>query len=326
MKAAVVSVFFVAMVAMPFCVQGASARAGYAVENGDVNGDFARDLCDAIGLLGHAIGHGAPPVPLATCAGRATRVQNGDIDGDGEINLADGVRFVMWLFARGRAPVAPCAPSVTARVVPIDAMPYGQAYGEWSGAWWRWAYSFPTGANPVEDLTGEFADLGQSGNVWLLAGTFGQVAERTVTVPAGKALFIPIANQMWVNIPELGDPDWSPEQEAFARTLCTNAIDGMADLACQVDGQEIRNIEDFRCNTPRGGEYYLTMPENNLVDAAVSPYGLELPAGTYGPSVDEGIYLMLAPLSVGRHSIHFTAAAADGSWGLEVTYDLTVAP
>src|SRR5438552_13367399 len=77
-------------------------------------------------------------------------------------------------------------------VVPIGSYFDGQAYGEWSGAWWRWAYSIPADINPVADATGQFAAVGQSGPVWFLAGNFGGTTVRTVTVPAGKALFLPI--------------------------------------------------------------------------------------------------------------------------------------
>jgi hypothetical protein len=46
--------------------------------------------------------------------------------------------------------------------------------------------------------------------------------------------------------------------------------------------------------------------------------------GTYGPTVDDGVYVMLAPPAVGEHTIRFTAAAPDGTWRLDITYHLTV--
>ena len=58
--------------------------------------------------------------------------------------------------------------------------------------------------NPLLDQTGQNAALGQSGEVWFLAGTTGGSAERTVTVPPGKALFFPIVNNLWINIPYPG--------------------------------------------------------------------------------------------------------------------------
>jgi hypothetical protein len=200
-------------------------------------------------------------------------------------------------------------------VLPPQSMPHGKPLGEWSGAWVQWAFSIPADQNPVLDTTGEFGAVGQSGPVWFLAGTFGGPAERTVTIPAGKALFFPLAEGGWVNTPQFGDPEWSPEQEAFARSVIGASIDGVVGLSCQIDGQEVANLEDYRFQTPPDATYMITQPENSIW----------LPPGIYGPSVDDGYWLMLAPLSVGQHTIHFTAAQADGSWATDVTYHLTVA-
>ena len=57
-------------------------------------------------------------------------------------------------------------------VLPPDSHPFGKTYGEWSNAWWQWAYSIPAPNNPVLDTTGANCDVGQSGQVWFLAGSF----------------------------------------------------------------------------------------------------------------------------------------------------------
>jgi hypothetical protein len=147
----------------------------------------------------------------------------------------------------------------------------------------------------VNDPTGELAGLGQSGPVWFLAGTFGNAsAERTVTIPAGKALSFPIIDTVWVNLPDYGDNPWSDEQRAYARSVIAPSIDDAFDLTCQIDGVEVANISDYRCQTPDGAEYMVTLPDLD------NPFGI--PAGTYGPCVDDGIYLMLAPLPAGQHT------------------------
>ncbi len=204
------------------------------------------------------------------------------------------------------------------KVLPIGSMPYGHEYGVWSGLWWQWAYQFPLSASPVTDPNGDLAALGQSGPVWFLAGTYGGVAERTVTIPAGKALFFPIIDTIWVNLPELGDNPWSDEQRAFARTQIAPFIDNAYDLSCQIDGVEVMNVADYRCRTPDGKEYMVFLPADNVF----APYGLTEP-GIYGPCVDDGIFLMLAPLTAGKHTIHFTAASPP-AFTLDVTYDLMV--
>ena len=45
--------------------------------------------------------------------------------------------------------------------------------------------------------------------------------------------------------------------------------------------------------------------------------------GTYGPCVQGGIYLMLAPLAAGEYTIQLGSSWPDGE-GLEITYNLKV--
>src|SRR6185503_13437139 len=79
---------------------------------------------------------------------------------------------VIALLAAGSS-VSAAGRNPNSGIAPANSKPYGLSYGEWGGAWWRWAYSFPADMNPVSDPTGELAGLGQSGPVWFLAGNFG---------------------------------------------------------------------------------------------------------------------------------------------------------
>ena len=65
----------------------------------------------------------------------------------------------------------------------------------------------------------------------------------------------------------------------------------------------------------------VTLPADNVF----APWGLTEP-GIYGPSVDDGIYLLVAPLAAGQHTIHFSAQSFwyGEPWALEVTYHITV--
>lgn len=215
-------------------------------------------------------------------------------------------------------------PNPNPGILPIHSMPYGKSYGEWGDAWWQWSFAIPADINPVTDTTGGFAAMGQSGPVWFLAGTYGGTVVRTVTVPAGKALFVPIYNSVWVNIPLLGDNPWSAEQEAFIRDyLATTYMDqfGPEDLTCEIDGRSVVNILSYRCATPPSGEFMVTLPANDVwgLVGLTDVNGDIFQPGTYGPSIQDGIFLMLAPLRAGQHVIHFTASGF-----LDVTYQLTV--
>jgi hypothetical protein len=202
-------------------------------------------------------------------------------------------------------------------------------YGQWGDAWWQWAFSIPAANNPVADPTGQYAAVGQpDGPVWFLAGTFGGSAERTVTIPGGKYLFFPIVNQIWVNLPMWGDNPWSKDQESYARDLIGAVIDTAADLACEIDGVAVKHIAAYRCRTPKGGAFMVDFPEGDIwgLVGQEDVNGDIFQAGSYGPSLQDGIYLMLAPLSPGQHTIHFTATTWGGDWDLEVLYHLTVGP
>src|SRR5262249_473615 len=76
-------------------------------------------------------------------------------------------------------------------------------------------------------------------------------------------------------------------------------------LHATIDGVPVQNLDPV--NTPyracagpvaecSGGSFSFSMPTGNL-------FGF--PASTYGPAVADGIYLLLAPLTPGTHTITF---------------------
>jgi hypothetical protein len=79
-------------------------------------------------------------------------------------------------------------------VFPAQESVFGLTYGDWSAAWWQYVLSTPTGTNPVLDTTGTNCAVGQSsGPVFFLAGAATtDPVTRTCTIPAGKALLVPM--------------------------------------------------------------------------------------------------------------------------------------
>src|SRR5438132_1286978 len=78
----------------------------------------------------------------------------------------------------------------TPGVLPPNSAPYGKSYGQWSEAFFQWAFSLPVTAHPLFDTAD--CSAGQSGNVWFIAGNFtGTPVVRNCTIPVGKALFFP---------------------------------------------------------------------------------------------------------------------------------------
>lgn len=217
-----------------------------------------------------------------------------------------GLAVVLALLASTSASLADR--NTNPQVLPPQARAFGKTYGEWAAAWWQWALSIPAAENPVTDGTGEFCHVGQSGPVWFLAGNFGGATVRDCTVPAGRALFIPINNVAWIGFP--GDPT----DEDFIRDLLAFFVDHATDLACEIDDRPIQNIkENYRVKSPI---FEVELPDGNLYGA---------PAGVYAPCIDDGYYLMHAPLPVGEHTIHIHSLIPDfGGPAIDVTYNLTV--
>src|SRR5512139_231466 len=114
--------------------------------------------------------------------------------------------------------------------LPPNSNAYGMGYAELTAGWLEWLLAIPNATSPLFDTDGSDAAVGQSGNVWFLVGNAsGGDTERTVTVPAGKALFFPIVNFFWVNLPEWGDTPWSPTQEAWVRDYLADTVDTAQD-------------------------------------------------------------------------------------------------
>lgn len=192
------------------------------------------------------------------------------------------------------------------KIVPVEQSYLGLGYGDWAGLWWQWAFSIPDGASHPFSAGGDVLQ-NQAGHVWFLAGVFG-VEERTITIPAGTALFFPVGNAECSTL----EPDPFHGDDAPSLSACAN---GYGDLvaagspSCELDGKPVNRLGRFRTQS----SMFAFGP---LPDPAV--FGLT--PGDTGLAVDSGIYLLLEPMSPGEHTIHFTAY--DG--GIDTTYDVTV--
>jgi hypothetical protein len=212
-------------------------------------------------------------------------------------------------------------------VFPRDSVQFGRTYSEWAAEWWQWALSIPVETHPLFD-NGD-CSVGQSGPVFFLGGKFcssdnpscnSSVVTRTCVVPFGKTLFFPIVNTENALL-EAPLTDGHPSTLVDLRAFSQFILDDATDLSATIDRVPIHNLkEQFREQSPAFG---FTLPADNLFNAiGEGPF----PGGAYFPSVDDGVYLMVAPLSVGNHKIHFTGRFPSfGNFSFDVTYDLTVA-
>ncbi len=73
---------------------------------------------------------------------------------------------------------------------------------ELSQEWWRWALGAPDSGNPLLDEDGVFAQVGNNGPVFFVAGSIsGEPTVRTFTVPAGRPIFFPVINNLFIETP-----------------------------------------------------------------------------------------------------------------------------
>jgi hypothetical protein len=185
----------------------------------------------------------------------------------------------------------PATNSTNPAVFPPDSQPYGLTYGEWTAKWWQWAESIPTENNPQLDETGEDCAQAQNqtGPVWFLTGTSGGSVERTCTISAGKAILIPVLNN--INIRAASETD--EELLAGAKSL----TDSVTILEFSIDGVPLQNLWNYRIQSPF---FDVTLPNDNV-------FGIS--AGTYR-AVADGYWVFLQPLPPGQHEIRLVPSQA----------------
>jgi hypothetical protein len=238
------------------------------------------------------------------------------------------------------------------RIVPPHQRYEGKTYEQWSARWWQWAFSMEVYENPLFDTTGELAANGQTGDVWFLCGVFigNGSAERTITVPQGKALFFPIMN----NEGSLVEYWWYDTIEEVAADNARGADPkAIGSMSCTIDGKKLGTHDLLRYRVtsfvkdrkthelvPDPLMFAIDLPEGDSsiigvdgIPVSEDPRNL-LQAWNKNPDVDpddligevypvvgDGYYLLVEPLAPGKHEIHFKAS----TW-IDITYHITVVP
>jgi hypothetical protein len=202
------------------------------------------------------------------------------------------------------------------RVIPPHASYRGLTYGEWGAQWWSTVFSIPVvnGSHPV--ISGGAFD-GEKG-VLFLSGTGGGVT-LDITIPAGTALFFPVVNSECSVI----EPDpFHGDDEEELRSCANGHIDNTSGLFAEIDGVPVNNLDDdaYRVESPLFE--FGPLPEDNLLEF----FGLDDTVGATSPSVDAGVYLLLAPLSVGTHTVRFGGTFDEFGFSIDTTYNITVVP
>jgi hypothetical protein len=176
------------------------------------------------------------------------------------------------------------ADSINPGVYSKDSSPFGTPYGQWLAKWWQWSFSIPTANHPRDNYSPEKCGINQAGPVWFLADQLGGREERTCTIPAGKAIFVPLL---------IGQCDYSTPEIKNDVDLKTCASEGnnYGVIEATIDGVKLKNLEGYRT---QAGFFNITVPQNNIYN--------EKP-GTYKAFAD-GFFVLLEPLKLGTHEVH----------------------
>jgi hypothetical protein len=178
-------------------------------------------------------------------------------------------------------------------IYPLYSEPYGMTYSQLSQKWWQWILSTPADINPLLDDTGEHCAQGQDGPVWFLAGTLGGRADRTCTIPEGKAIFFPVLNNLNVRT--------SPsETEKVLLDSLRPSIDRTTTLEVTIDGVPLQDLKNYRVQSSL---FDVTLPENNLL--GVPPMSSE--------AVSDGYWVLLKSLPAGDYSVYIHGRSVDAT-------------
>jgi len=211
-------------------------------------------------------------------------------------------------------------------VFPINSRPYGLTYGQWSARWWHYAFKQTTLDICATDTLGS--------QVIFLAGAGVPV---TCTIHAGKAIMFPTFNVEWSDVEARAQEQATPGQscllphqpygtsnaalQACATAQADHATVPGATLTAKVDGRPLTNLTNYRAVSAPFS--FKAVAENPFLSSIC-------PEGCDGHAVADGFWIMLTPLSPGKHIIHFTATVPfpelSFTYTNDTTYKLTVLP
>jgi hypothetical protein len=220
-----------------------------------------------------------------------------------------------------------------AEVLPPSSLPYGYSYEEWSAKFWQWTLG--QSAKHMESLGDPGICTGPASRVRFLGpSTIGgeaiHIETNHVTIAAGTPLFFSIF-ALWQdngNCPLSAFTTFTADQLAGFDQQSWSAV---TETTCTIDGISIEGMDD-----PTNSVYnvvstpfsYTTAEKDNVL--AVELGATCVPGDlTIYPAVADGLYLMLAPLSPGRHKIHAVAIVGPSSAPFaesDKTIDITVEP
>lgn len=193
-------------------------------------------------------------------------------------------------------------------VLPPTSRVQGLTYGGWSAQWWQFVFSLSMSQNPLTGGTGANCAFKRVGNVGLVVlNSTMEGVQLTCEVPAGTMLFMELLDS---ECSSLEPAPFYGRNEAELKACARKFVP--SDMQASIDGVTLQNPEQYISLSPM---YRFIAPEDNI---------LGVPAGSTGKSVAYGAFLMLAPLTPGKHIIHTHGVYADYGFTADRNLALTV--
>jgi hypothetical protein len=201
--------------------------------------------------------------------------------------------------------------SINPGVYAANSAPFDIPYKDWIAKWWQWTYSIPVSQHPRDNYTDAKCASNQEGPVWFLADQLGGREERTCTIPAGKAVLIPILTGEC----DFGQPEIKNDEEL---RRCSLAGDEYGVISATLDGVKIKDLEKYRTQSDF---FNVTQVQDNIYEGR---------AGNFRAAAD-GFYVFLEPLPPGKHDIDLKVSVLNPvdtsfNYNADWTYHLLVEP
>jgi hypothetical protein len=195
--------------------------------------------------------------------------------------------LLVALLANALAATASAAPHPLSSATKVA----GKRVDAYPNLWWQWVNRKRWGAQAFQDPTGAQCALNQAGPVWFLAGTDGtDEARRHCRIPSGKYVFLPIITMFATSVP--GTP--LSCAQAKAKVAANNSRASATEIS--LDGMQFK-LDGLRMAGDCFNAYEFADYMNN--------------ARFYFPAASDGYWLMLPPLSKGRHVLRVNARYAN---------------
>lgn len=185
-----------------------------------------------------------------------------------------------------------------------NAIPYNTTIPEWTAKWWKWAYSFSGFYNnPLLDPNGTSVMKFQPDDepVFFLSGAYNSVANRTISIPSGKAVLFPVLN---------AEISFSDFPNAKGEDDLKKALDTDLSAATYV-GAELNGIS-LPYQRIKADLFDLSVANDNIFNVRSG----------ITQAVADGYWIFLKPLPVGEYTIH--VKGEQPFYRSEVTYEINV--